>query len=299
MSPVDVIPDEDIRPSAAAPTRSPLATVGLVLHVIGWAIAAGLLVIVFFRIVAWDDIQYFAYADSLGLILYLPAWVVGVAAGVTRKWFLLGACLLVVAAQLVFGLPELTAATPVPAAARDAFKFRVFDANVYQGNTSMTGYIAQIRAYHPDLVTMEECPPSDVTQLEQSGALRGLPYRFAVSRSGARAFFIASRYPLGPSTVSSLQRHFPVGSPAAVGGGPGGGSGGGFGGGPGGGSPGGFPRISGSCPTSSARRSSSPASPSRCGWCTPPPRRIRVCRTGTKSCRRSTRRCRHASRLPS
>src|ERR1700683_509813 len=111
MSPVDVIPDENIRPPAA-PTRSPLATVALVLHVIGWGIAAGLLVIVFFRIVAWDDIQYFAYADSLGLLLYLPAWVVGVAAGVTRKWFLLGACLLVVAAQLVFGLPELTAATP-------------------------------------------------------------------------------------------------------------------------------------------------------------------------------------------
>ena len=250
MSAVDVTPAEDSAPRAAPLMRSPLATVGLLLQVTGWAIVAVLLVVVFFRIVAWDDIRYFAYANSLGLLLGLPALVVGVAAGVCRKWFLLGASLLVVVAQLAFGLPELTASTPVPAAARDAFKLRVLDANVYQGNTSMTGYIAQIRAYHPDLVTLEECPPSDVTQIEQSGVLHGLPYRFQVSRSGARAYFIASRYPLGPSTVSSLQRHFGGGFPGGgfpgggFGGGPGGGGGGGPGGGAGGGTggvlPGGF-----------------------------------------------------------
>ncbi len=244
MNPADVIPDED-RPPLAAATMSPLAIVGSVLYVIGWAIVAALLVIAFLRLVAWDDFSYFAYADSLALILYLPAWVIGVAAAVTRKWYLLGACLLLVVAQLAFGLPELTAATPVPAAARDAFKFRVLDANVYQKNQSMAGYIAQIRAYHPDLVTMEECPPSDVAQLKGSGALRGLPYVFESSAGGrARSFFIASRYPLGRSTVSSIHESFHGGFPGGFPGGrfPGvsgsglpGGPGGGFPGGPGGG----------------------------------------------------------------
>ena len=93
------------------------------LRLLGWAIIAALLLVVVFRLVAWDDVQIFAMADALGMIVYLPAWVVGIAAGLTRRWLLLAASVAVVVAQLAFGLPELTAATPVPAAARHAFNF--------------------------------------------------------------------------------------------------------------------------------------------------------------------------------
>jgi endonuclease/exonuclease/phosphatase (EEP) superfamily protein YafD len=177
---------------------------GWVCFWLGWAIVIGLLVVVFFRLVAWDEVRYFAVADAFGVLLYLPAWVVGIGAAVARKWALVAGAVLVVAAQLVFFLPELTAAEPVPAAAGHAFAFRLFDANVYQGNPSMAGYAAQIRSDRPALVTLEEASPADRSQLERAGALRALPDLFEIPRDDPRALLIASRYPLGPATVSSF-----------------------------------------------------------------------------------------------
>ncbi len=177
--------------------------VGRFLFWVGWAIVAVLLLVALLRLVAWDDIQLFAWADALGLILYLPAWVIGIGAAVTRKWPLLGACLLVVVAQLAFGLPELTASEPVPAAAAHAFKLRLFDANVTYTNPSVAGYVPQLRAYRPDLLTMEEITPSDTTQLQSAGVFRSLPHTYEIPDTGSRGFVIASRYPLGPTSVSS------------------------------------------------------------------------------------------------
>lgn len=190
------------------PTRTARESLGLLCHVVGWVIVGFLLLVGFFRLVAWDDVQIFTVLDAAGSILYFPAWAVGIAAGVTRKWFLLGASVLVVVAQLAFGLPELTAATPVPASAAHAFKFRVFDANVDQSNPSMAGYARDIEADHPDLVTLEEANPDDRAQLQQSGAFRGLPYLYEVNDTGSRAFVIASRYPLGASSVSTVYGGF-------------------------------------------------------------------------------------------
>jgi endonuclease/exonuclease/phosphatase (EEP) superfamily protein YafD len=171
---------------------------------LGWLIVVALLLVALFRIVAWDDVQIFSMADALGMIVYLPAWVVGSGAAGTRQWALLAASAVVVAAQLAFGLPELTAATPVPTAARHAFTFRLFDANVYKSNPSMAGYAAQLRADRPDLATLEEATPFDRLQLQRAGVLRSLPYVFEVARFDSRAFLIASRYRLGPATVSSI-----------------------------------------------------------------------------------------------
>jgi endonuclease/exonuclease/phosphatase (EEP) superfamily protein YafD len=168
-----------------------------------WAIVSVLMLVALLRLVAWDDIQVFAWADALGLVLYLPAWVIGIAAAVKRKWLLLGASLLVVAAQLVFGLPELTAAESVPATAAHAFKIRVFDANVTYTNPSVAGYVPQVRAYRPDLLTMEEITPSDTAQLQAAGVFHSLPHTYQMPDTGSRGFVIASRYPLGPMSVSS------------------------------------------------------------------------------------------------
>ena len=43
----------------------------------------------------------------------------------------------------------------------------------------------------------------DVVQLERAGVLNDLPYRFEVKRYDPAAFFIASRYPLGHTSVVS------------------------------------------------------------------------------------------------
>ncbi len=65
----------------------------------------------------------------------------------------------------------------------------------------MSGYEAQIRKVHPQLVTFEECTTSDVAHLRTSGALAGLPYQFEVPGYSPFAFLIASRYALRSTHV--------------------------------------------------------------------------------------------------
>ena len=77
----------------------------------------------------------------------------------------------------------------------------MFDANVYDQNPSMAGYAAQIKAYKPQLLTMEEAVTPDATKLEDAGALAGLPYRLQVKRYDPKAFLIASKYPLSGDHV--------------------------------------------------------------------------------------------------
>jgi endonuclease/exonuclease/phosphatase (EEP) superfamily protein YafD len=173
--------------------------------VIGWIIVVPLGVVALLRFVAWDDIELFAVLNTVSAFLYLPAWVVAAAAGFGRRYLLAAGALLIVAAQLFIVLPELTAAQPAPAWAATAPKIRLFDANVYYRNTTLlSGYAPEIRAYQPQLLTMEESTPPEVTQLTKSGALSQLPYRYEVSRYDPKAFFVASKYPLGPSHVVSF-----------------------------------------------------------------------------------------------
>jgi endonuclease/exonuclease/phosphatase (EEP) superfamily protein YafD len=154
------------------------------------------------RIFAWDDEIVFALLNTVSLFIYLPAWIVAIAAGIGRRYVLAGAALLVVVAQLFFVLPEFTAAQPAPAWAATAPSVRLLDGNVYFENaTKMSGYASQIRSYRPQLVTMEEATPVAVDNLKSSGALADLPYTFEVSRWDSRAFLIASKYRLSGSHI--------------------------------------------------------------------------------------------------
>ncbi len=169
---------------------------------IGWIVVVPLGILALLRIFAWDDERVLALLNTVSLIVYLPVWIVAIGAGIGRRYVLAGAALLVVAAQLFFVLPEFTAAQPAPGWAASAPHLRLLDANVYFLNdTAMSGYISQIKAYHPQLVTMEESTPLAVGHLKSSGALAGLPFHFEVSRYDSRAFFIASKYRLSGNRV--------------------------------------------------------------------------------------------------
>jgi endonuclease/exonuclease/phosphatase (EEP) superfamily protein YafD len=172
------------------------------LAIIGWIVVMGLGVIALMRIFAWDDIEIFAVLNTVTAFVYLPAWVVAIVAGLGRRFILAGAALLIVAAQLFFVLPEFTAAQSVPRWAATAPTLRLLDANVYYLNrTGMSGYASEIKAYDPQLVTMEEATPSLVGQLQATGALARLPYVEEVSLFSPRAFFVASAYRLSGSHV--------------------------------------------------------------------------------------------------
>jgi endonuclease/exonuclease/phosphatase (EEP) superfamily protein YafD len=169
-----------------------------------WIVVGALAAVAVGRIVAWDSLDIFAILNSVTVFLYLPAWVAAVVAGLGRRYVLAGAAVLVVVAQIAFMLPELTAAQPVPGWAAAAPTIRLFDANVYDQNPSMAGYATEIKQYRPQLLTMEEAVPPDVTQLKSDGALAGLPYTVLIRRYDPFAFLVASKYPLTGVSVSFL-----------------------------------------------------------------------------------------------
>ena len=157
-------PGADRRPRTGPPQPSP-ATAPLWLTIVLWIIVVPMLVAVAMRIFAWDRFEPFAVVNDLTLFVYLPAWIVAVVALVGRRFVLAAAALVVVVAQVVFVLPEWTAAAPVPSWAADAPTIRLFDANVYYDNSSMSGYASEIKQSVPSCVTMEEAIPPLVSAL--------------------------------------------------------------------------------------------------------------------------------------
>ncbi len=173
----------------------------MTLQLIGWLIIAGLGLVVVARVVAWDEWRLFADMDAATEVLFLPAWLVLAGALLGKRWWMAGVAALLCAAQIIYVAPEVLASTPIPADVRSEPTIRLFDANVQQDNYSMSGYIAQLRSYRPDLVTLEETAAWDYGQFMSSGVFDHLPYRYTVTDTGSRGFIIASRYPLAHPTV--------------------------------------------------------------------------------------------------
>lgn len=191
-------------PATAAGRRARRRRLRAALRGLGWVVVGLLAVVALARLVAWDDLEPLVVANALTPVLYLPAWLVVAVALPARRYALGLVALAVVAAQVAFVLPELAAARPLPGWEASAPSLRLLDANVNDGNRSMSGYARQIRAERPDLVTFEEATPADAAQLAGDGALAGLPYRSEVDRYDPWAFAIASRYRLDPVRVVSL-----------------------------------------------------------------------------------------------
>ncbi len=184
-------------------SRSRRGPLPILLTIPLWVATGLLAVVAVMRLVAWDDYEPFAVLNTVTAFVFLPTWIVLIVAAVGRRFVLAGAALLIGVAQVIFLLPELTAAEPVPTWASRSLHIALLDANVYSGNSSMAGYAKEISETRPQLVTMEEANPVDVVQLERAGVLNDLPYRFEVKRYDPAAFFIASRYPLGHTSVVS------------------------------------------------------------------------------------------------
>ena len=172
--------------------------------ILAWITVCALGLVMVLRMVAWDAASPLVIANALTPELYLPAWLVATLALARRHRALGIVALVVVAGQVALMVPEITAAGPVPAWAAHAPSLRVLDANVYAGNPTMAGYGRAIAADHPDLVTLQEASAGDLAQLRRSGALAGLPHRVELARRGTAAMVLASRYPLGPTTVRTM-----------------------------------------------------------------------------------------------
>ncbi len=148
------------------------------------------------RLVAWDSSSVLIGLNALTPLMFLPAWPVAVAAGLTRRWALPGAATAAVVVHVAFLAPELAAREPVPGVPQEAFRFRLFSANVYAGNARVGGIAEEIRASAPDVVFLQEATPAIVASVEATGVLDALPHRITVPRTDPFAGLLASRWPL-------------------------------------------------------------------------------------------------------
>jgi endonuclease/exonuclease/phosphatase family metal-dependent hydrolase len=175
------------------PRRRRLAGARVGLLLIGWLIVAALALVALLRLVAWDDADLLMVLNANYMVVYLPAWVVAAGALIARRWWLGAAALVIVAAQVLFALPELTAAAPVPAWTRQAATIRVFDANLDSGWALYSGYRQAIKQDNPDLITFEEFSGGAEQTMKDSGLLAKYPYYCAEPDYGATGFMLASR----------------------------------------------------------------------------------------------------------
>ncbi len=174
------------------------------LHAIGWLVVAPLAAVALARVVAWDSRSVLVGLNAVTPLLFLPAWAVALVAGLLRRWALLAAATVLVAAHLTWALPELLSAQDVAPAARAAPSFRLFNANVYTSNLDVEGYAEEIRRHRPDVVVLQEPNPVFLAALAGTDALVDLPYRVTVSRSDPAAAMVASRWALTEDDVVSV-----------------------------------------------------------------------------------------------
>ena len=192
-------------PSAGREDSAFWASIRWALVGLGWVVVAILVLFALLRIVAWDSLEPLIVVNALSLIVYLPAWIVAVGAAIGRRWWMLGAAGLVIVAQVVFVVPELLAASPLPQWARHARVVRIFDANIDKSVTFAAGYQRAIESYHPDVVAFEEFTPLTYQSLSASGILTSFPSRCSAAQYGASGFFVASRWRLDDCRVRSVQ----------------------------------------------------------------------------------------------
>ncbi len=176
------------------------------LEVAGWAAILPLLAVAGARVVAWDAHAVLVGLNAVTPLLFLPAWMVAVAAGLTRRWALLAGAAVVVLAHVALLAPELAAREPLPDIPRASFHVRLLSANVYASNEEPARYAEEIRASGADIVFLQEATPTFLDALDRSGAIAELPHRIVVTRTDPFAAVVASRWPLLDQDVVELDR---------------------------------------------------------------------------------------------
>jgi endonuclease/exonuclease/phosphatase (EEP) superfamily protein YafD len=132
--------------------------------------------------------------------LLLPAWPIGVIAGVRRHWMLFGICVVIVACQLVWVGPQFKPWSDAPTPGSGP-RLSIFDANVSQANRNLGGIAAEIRATRPQIVALEELTPQAYSSLQSSGVMASFPYHLLRVQYGAGGVGLWSASPLSAAST--------------------------------------------------------------------------------------------------
>lgn len=181
-----------------APRRRPRRRFsGRVLRFIGWLIVAGLAGLAVLRGAHSDSSWLVVAAISVSPWLYFLAWIVAAAAAVGRRWALATAASVLVVVSVVWLAPQWDPWARAAAAPPGAVPLRLFDANVQYSNPSLASIAGEIRADHPDLVTLEEISDSNLGSLLASGAVSRYRWHYIVpDHDGGEGFGVWSDVPM-------------------------------------------------------------------------------------------------------
>ena len=161
-----------------------------------WVLVAMLLALAAAHVVAYDRARVVMLADSYTLWVFLPAYVVLVAALCFRTLSLALVAAVLVAAHLAWVVPTTLHTVTVTAAAREAPHLRVASANVRFDNTEHGPLLAELRRSRADIIVLEEVTPSWWSAIERSGLLATHPDTAKALRDDPGGMAILSRLPL-------------------------------------------------------------------------------------------------------
>jgi endonuclease/exonuclease/phosphatase (EEP) superfamily protein YafD len=169
---------------------------------LGWIVCAGLTALAVSRYVDIvanvDEGSGLAVAYDALPILLLAAWVVTIAALVTRHWLLavVGATLIVY--HLLLAVPRLIAAR-VPRWAKRAPTMDIVVANVFIGNETPDDAARQLIATSADVVIVVESTASFMATFDEAGGSSAYPNRVSDPDDHSDyAVTVASKHQLGP-----------------------------------------------------------------------------------------------------
>jgi len=144
-------------------------------------------------------------ANAYTLWLFLPAYVVAVAALCFRAWPLAVAAGIVVIAHLVWVLPPVFNTVPVGADARAAPQVRIVSANLRFNNPEHAPTIAELERSDADVMVLQEVTSSWWRAIMQSRLAAAYPETAEAIQEDPGGLAILSREPLRNVTIRRVQ----------------------------------------------------------------------------------------------
>lgn len=192
-------------PVDAPRRRNPRRTIGGIALVVGWALTGALGALVLARVVAFDRGKILVIANSMTYWVFLPEYVVLAVAIAARKYALVACATLVVLAHAIIVWPSLQPPAPIPAAAYDAPRLRIFAANVLFDNPRKQRIIEEIGRANADVVMLQEFTTEWQRTLEHASWWDDYPYRVTPTGTTSRSATL-SRLPLERPAIEYTQR---------------------------------------------------------------------------------------------
>lgn len=168
---------------------------------LAWSMTIALLLIAVLRIVAHDRAVVLTWFNAFTLYLYLPAYLILVAAAWTRRWWLATASAAVVACHVMWVTPDFRAATPYRApesmAAGTVVPLKIYYANVRGGaNKQIDEVFAEAREANPDVIVLVELQTYWWRELMRRGPVPGYPYGTNLPNRNSGDVAVFSRLPV-------------------------------------------------------------------------------------------------------